>query len=157
TGATRSLQLLAIGSAVLAIQQVLGSSLQASGHGWIPVKNLLIAAVIKFVLTWRLTGIPVLGIQGAAFGTVAASFGAAWLNWRDWRRLVGARQNPWMGALWPLVGTVVMAMGVQTWMRMGWTTGLIWPVATAVGIGVVIYFLLMAMVGELNVLKSLRE
>lgn len=157
TGATQALQLLAVGSAVLAIQQVLGSSLQASGHGWIPVKNLLVAAAIKFVLTWRLTAVPALGIQGAAFGTVAASFGAAWLNWRDWKRIVHPQHNPWPDALWPLLGTVVMAMGVQTWLQSGWLSGPVWPVITGVGIGAGIYFVLMAAAGELNVLKSLRE
>jgi O-antigen/teichoic acid export membrane protein len=157
--ASGALEVLALGSSILAVQQVVGSSLQASGHGWMTVRNLGIAASVKFVLTWRLTAL--MGIEGAALSTVLASFTAVWLNWRDWQRLVRPAHSPWMTMLWPLAGTVVMAMGVQTWTviasRALGLSGLAWPTLSAIAVGAAIYFVLMAAAGELNVLKSLRE
>ncbi|OLZ09233.1 putative polysaccharide biosynthesis protein [Sulfobacillus thermosulfidooxidans] len=157
SGAMRALQVLAVGSAILAIQQVLGSSLQASGHGWIPVKNLLFGAFAKFVLTWWLTPLPSLGIRGAAIGTVGASVVTAWLNWKDWSNIVHPLESPWKDAMWPFVGTIVMVMGIQTWMRFCHIPGIIGPVVSAIVVGIAIYFVLMAALGELNVLKALRE
>lgn len=116
SGASGALQVLAVGSPILALQQVMGSSLQASGLGWVPVKNLIYGAGVKFVLTWFLTPIPFWGIRGAAIGTVAASIVAAYLNWHDWVRIVGSGTHPFRSLVWPLTGTVVMAMGLHVWL-----------------------------------------
>lgn len=156
-GSAQALQVLAVGSAILAIQQVLGSSLQASGFGWIPVKNLIYGTTVKFVLTWWLTPLPTLGIRGAAMGTVTASVVTAWLNWKDWKKIAHPLESPWADAAWPLIGTIVMVMGIQTWTGYCRLPGPIWPVVSAIGVGMVIYFVLMAALGELNVLKTLRD
>jgi stage V sporulation protein B len=157
TGAAHALQVLALGSGVLAIQQVLGSSLQASGYGWIPVKNLIYGTLVKFAMTWWLTPLPSLGIRGAALGTVTASVITAWLNWKDWSHMVHPLESPWKAAAWPLVGTVVMAMGIETWIGYFPVSHGIWPTIGAIVVGIVIYFVLIAALGELKVLKGLRE
>ncbi|MCY0899131.1 MAG: polysaccharide biosynthesis protein [Firmicutes bacterium] len=154
SGAAGALQVLAIGSPVLAIQQVMGSSLQASGHGWVPVRNLVYGAAVKFVLTWWLTALPFWGIRGAAVGTVAASITAAYLNWRDWTRIVGPGTHPLRSMRWPLVGTVVMAMGLHVWAVVPGTLPVWVRVFTAVPMGIVIYGLVLFWCGELSTVWS---
>ncbi len=159
--AAGALEVLALGSGVLAVQQVIGSSLQASGHGWLTVKNLAFAAALKFVLTWRLTAMAGLGIKGAALSTVLASLTAMALNWHDWQRIARPEENPWSAILWPLGGTVIMAMGVQTWYALAARglcgfAGILGPTLSAVAVGVTIYVIIMAAAGEMKLLKSLR-
>lgn len=153
TGAAGSLQVLALGSAVLAVQQVMGSSLQASGHGWIPVRNLIYGAAIKFSLTWWLTALPSWGIRGAAVGTVVAALATAYLNWRDWVKLAGTGTHPLQSLVWPLAGTVVMAMGLSLWINAGWVHSRVVLIAVAVPLGVVLYGAVLILSGELNTLS----
>ncbi|MCY0879640.1 MAG: polysaccharide biosynthesis protein [Firmicutes bacterium] len=158
SGAAGALQVLAVGSPVLAIQQVMGSSLQASGHGWVPVRNLVYGAAVKFVLTWWLTALPFWGIRGAAVGTVAASVTAAYLNWQDWTRIVGPGTHPLRSMRWPLVGTVVMAMGLHVWMGAPWHVSHALRVLAAVPLGLLVYALVLWWSGELDtVWSSLKE
>ena len=46
----------------------------------IPVRNLFIGVVVKFIITWTLTAIPAINVLGAAIGTVVAYFIAATLD-----------------------------------------------------------------------------
>jgi stage V sporulation protein B len=158
SGSSGALQVLAIGSPVLAMQQVMGTSLQASGHGWVPVRNLLFGAIIKFALTWWLTPVAFWGIRGAAVGSVGAAVTTAYLNWRDWIRIVGPGTAPWRTALWPLVGTVVMAMGLQLWM-MGSLNLQQWiRVLAAIPLGVVLYGSVLIVSGETEMIsQALKE
>ncbi len=155
SGASGALEVLAVGATVLAIQQILGSSLQAAGHGWIPVKNLILGAVVKFGLTWWLTVIPGLGIRGAAIGTVAAGILTAYMNWHDWTKIVPNHGGLVSGAWWPLAGTVLMVMGIQTWIRIGGGMPEIWVTSAAILLGVLVYGVLMLGAGELSSLQAL--
>ncbi len=158
SGAAGALKVLALGSPILAIQQVMGSSLQASGHGWVPVRNLIYGACVKFGLTWWLTAIPYWGIRGAAIGSVGAAATSAYLNWRDWTRIVGSGTHPFRRLAWPLAGTVLMAMGLHLWMIQLWGTARWLHTGLAVLLGVVIYTSVMILSGELTaVRKSLKE
>ncbi len=154
-GASGALEVLALGASVLALQQVLGSALQAAGHGWIPVKNLVAGAVVKFVLTWWLTPLPGLGIRGAAIGTVAAGMLTAYLNWRDWAKLVPHTGGLLTGAIWPTAGTILMVMGIKTWAHidLGWPLSAM--VISSVVLGAIIYGVLMVGVGELHGIQRL--
>ncbi len=155
SGASGALEVLALGATLLAVQQVLGSALQAAGHGWIPVKNLVAGALLKFLLTWWLTPLPSLGIRGAAIGTVVAGTLTAYLNWRDWAKIVPDAGGFLTGALWPTAGTILMVMGVQTWIHLG----IPWPLAAMVTgsivLGAAIYGILMLGVGELHGIQRL--
>lgn len=158
SGASGALTVLAIGSAVLAIQQVMGSSLQAAGHGWVPVRNLIFGAGVKFLLTWWLTALPAWGIRGAALGTVGAATTTAYLNWRDWVRIVGPGTHPFRSVVWPLAGTVVMAMGLQVWMTGSLRSSALWHVALAVPIGTAIYGAVMVLSGETKAItRALKD
>ncbi|WP_069650633.1 putative polysaccharide biosynthesis protein [Caloranaerobacter ferrireducens] len=64
----------------LTLVQSLTAIMQGLGKPMIPVKNLAIGAVVKIILTYVLTGIPEIGVKGAALSTVAAYLVAAVLN-----------------------------------------------------------------------------
>ncbi len=157
SGASGALQVLALGSPILAVQQVIGTSLQASGHGWVTVRNLIYGALVKFLLTWWLTPMAIWGIRGAALGTVGAAAIAAYLNWRDWTRIVGAT-HPFHSIWWPLLGTVVMAMGLHLWMASPLVMARWVHVAASVILGVLLYGAVMVVSGESRaVLIALKE
>ena len=137
SGATNALEVLALGSSVLAMQQVLGGSLQAAGHGWAPVKNLGIGTIVKFALTWWMT--PPLGIRGAAVATVLASTLTAYLNWRDWSMVIGVPTKPWHSLRWPIAGSIVMAMAVLTWREKISDAHLVVHTALGVLLGAIVY------------------
>lgn len=157
SGAAGALQVLALGSTVMAIQQVMGASLQAAGHGWIPVRNLVYGGIVKFGLTWWLTAVPYWGIRGAALGTVVAAAVNAYLNWRDWVRIVGPGTHPFRTLLWPLAGTVLMAMGLQAWMQSGIVAAGFMRALAAVPLGAVMYAAVMVMSGEMNTLYQVLK
>lgn len=64
-----SLRVLAVGVVFLGIHQVSTGVLQGLGRTAIPLINMLIAAAVKIGLSWYLTALPALGIQGAAWAT----------------------------------------------------------------------------------------
>jgi stage V sporulation protein B len=150
SGATSALEVLALGSSVLAMQQVLGGALQASGRGWLAVKNLGMGTAAKFAMTWEMT--PILGIRGAALATVLASVLVAYLNWRDWARVVAVPTSPWRFLRWPLVGSVVMAMGVLTWQARIPHMSLMVHTGLAVLLGALVYAAVVWISGEKNAL-----
>lgn len=81
--------ILSCGVVMLGIHQVTTGVLQGLGHTVIPVRNMVISASFKVLLSWWLTALPVLGIKGAAWATVADFTIAALLNMVAVHRLVG--------------------------------------------------------------------
>lgn len=156
-GAAGALVVLALGSPVLSLQQILGASLQASGYGWRTVRNLLIGAVVKFVLTWALTPLPFWGIRGAALGTVAAAATTAILNGRDWIHMIGIPFQPLRTVLWPLTGTVVMAIGLNLWMTNPLALSRWLHVALAILLGACLYGAVMVISGETKVISAVLK
>lgn len=78
--ASPSVQILSAAVFFLGIHQVTTAVLQGLGHTFIPVINMGLSAFIKVALNWTLTAVPHLGIQGAAWATVADIGLAALLN-----------------------------------------------------------------------------
>ncbi len=64
----------------LTLVQTMTGILQGMGKERIPVINLVIGALVKFVVSYTLTSIPVVNIRGAAIGTVAGYAVSAVLN-----------------------------------------------------------------------------
>lgn len=81
--------ILSVGIVLLGIHQVSTGVLQGLGHTAIPLVNMLIAAVVKIVMSWTLTAMPTLGIQGAAWATNVDFGMAAFLNMYFVYRYVG--------------------------------------------------------------------
>lgn len=78
--AGEAVRILAVGIFLLGIHQVTTGVLQGMGRTSIPVLNMGVSAVFKVILNWSLTAMPALGIQGAAWATVADVGLAAALN-----------------------------------------------------------------------------
>lgn len=79
-GAADATRILAAGVFLLGIHQVTTGVLQGLGRTIIPVINMVVSALVKVALNWTLTAIPSLGIQGAAWATLADIGIAAGLN-----------------------------------------------------------------------------
>jgi stage V sporulation protein B len=151
-GAAPALRVLALGTAFLAFQQVLGNALQAAGFGWAPVRNLLLGTGFKFLLAWWL--VPVWGIRGAAASTVLAALLATLLNWRAWRALVDApRVSPWRTVSVPLLATVLMVLAIRGYLAVVRLTPASTLLAMVVGVGVYLGVGLLG--GEGRFLRSL--
>jgi len=157
SGAAPALAVLALGAPVLAMQQILGSSLQAAGYGWVPVKNLIFGGLVKFLATWWLTAIPGLGIRGAAWGTVLSAVTTAYLNWRDWERRVMPGTRPWVTVGWPLVGSVVMMMGIRVWFHLMGTPSATVRSLTGVMVGMVTYGGVVILSGEWQAIRRVLQ
>jgi stage V sporulation protein B len=84
-----SIAILSLGIVFLGIHQTTTGVLQGLGRTGIPVKNLVLAAIVKIVLSYILTAMPSLGIKGAAWATVADFFFGAILNVYWMGKLIG--------------------------------------------------------------------
>lgn len=97
---------------LLGIQQVTTGTLQGMGHTAIPMINLAISAVAKVGLSWYLTAIPGLGVNGAAWAT-NADFGiAAVLNIGFVYYYTQYRVN---GREMAKIGISALIMGLSAW------------------------------------------
>lgn len=88
-GAAGAIQAMSIGILFLGIHQISTGVLQGLGKTAIPMVNMLIACVVKIILSWNLTAIAELGIKGAAIATVADFAVAAVINMGFIYRLTG--------------------------------------------------------------------
>jgi stage V sporulation protein B len=84
-----SIAILSVGIILLGIHQVTTGVLQGLGHTTIPLVNMLLSAVVKVIMSWTLTAMPSMGIQGAAWATNADFGVAALLNMYFVYRYVG--------------------------------------------------------------------
>lgn len=88
-GAAGAIQTMSVGIVFLGMHQISTGVLQGLGTTRIPVINMIIACVIKVVVSWILTAVPTLGIKGASMATVADFAVAAILNMFFIYRLTG--------------------------------------------------------------------
>lgn len=79
-GAAAAIQTMSIGILFLGLHQISTGVLQGLGKTAIPVINMIIACVVKVVVSWMLTAVPELGIRGASMATVADFAVAAIIN-----------------------------------------------------------------------------
>ena len=107
--AAPSLFILSIGVIFLAMVQTTTGILQGVGKQNIPVRNILIGALVKIVITYTLTAIPAVNIRGAAIGTISCYLTASLLNLRAVHKYTGAQfaLKPTFGK--PLAAALVMS------------------------------------------------
>ncbi len=79
-GAAGAIQMMSAGIFFLGLHQISTGVLQGLEHTAIPVVNMIVAGVVKVVLSWILTAMPELGVKGASLATVADFAVAAVLN-----------------------------------------------------------------------------
>jgi len=108
SGAAPALFIFAIGIVFLSSIDALTSTLQGVGKQMIPFINIAIGAGCKFIITYVLTGIPLLNIKGAAIGTVMAYAIATVLNYRAVKIYTGTRFDPSLTFIRPLISALVM-------------------------------------------------
>jgi stage V sporulation protein B len=134
----------------LGFQQTNAAVLQALGLTIIPVRHLVLGAILKLALTWYLT--PVIGIQGAGLASVLGFLLAALLDFWVIRRTL-AVSLPVLGVLVkPVAATLLMGLAVKAsyseLLVMTGSNGL--SVLGSVGIGMLSYGLLMILMGGIT-------
>jgi stage V sporulation protein B len=132
---------MSIGIFFLSASQTLTGVLQGVGKQAIPVRNLMLGIALKIIITWTLTGMPSVNIQGAAIGTVVAFAVAAVLNLFAVRKYTGAeiRIKNTFGR--PFVAAAIMGLtckGVYSLLRLGIHSNAI-PALIAILTGVILY------------------
>lgn len=75
-----AIETMSIGILFLGMHQISTGILQGFGKTAIPVINMILACIIKVLLSWHFTAIPELGIKGASLATVADFAVAAIIN-----------------------------------------------------------------------------
>lgn len=109
-GAWAVLQVLAMGFIFLAVIQTATGILQGIGKPIIPVRNLLIGSAFKLATSYFLTGIAIINIRGAAFGTVVGYMVASILNYWAVKKEIGIKLSMVDTFIKPIVAVVVMAV-----------------------------------------------
>lgn len=104
---------LGFGIIFLSTIQTLTGVLQGVGKQMIPVRNLFIGAIAKVILTYTLTGIPSINVNGAAIGTVAAYIIAATLNIIAVQKYTGTKFNIGLTYIKPAVAGLAMIICVR--------------------------------------------
>jgi len=146
------LAIYSVGVIFLASLQTLTGILQGIGKQFIPVKNLCIGSGVKIVLTYILTGIPAINVQGAAIGTVAAYLTAALLNLRAVKKYTDAGIDVNLTLVKPVISSLVMgAMALAAQKLLYLVLGNAVSTVAGVGVGVVVYLFMILKTGTLSV------
>ena len=104
------LQIYAVGFIFLAIETTMTGALQGIGKQHIPVINLFIGVIAKFIFTWTLTAIPFINVKGAAVGSAAAYFIAMVLDITAVKRYSGIKFSVKLTVIKPLISSVIMGI-----------------------------------------------
>ncbi len=134
------LAVLSLGALFLGLQQTSSSILQGMGLPGIPMKNLLVGSAFKLVLTWFLTAVPLLNINGAAAATSLAFLITAWLNHVSLDRRLNNRTK-WAEIVGrPLLASLIMLVVVRLLVTAGTgVVGLKILVLAAIALGALTY------------------
>ncbi|MBS4537590.1 polysaccharide biosynthesis protein [Clostridium sp. D2Q-11] len=145
------LQVLAFSVIFLTLVQSLTAILQGMGKPFIPVRNLIIGALVKVVIVYVLTGIPEIGIKGAAISTITAYSIAAILNFIAVKRYTKIKFNIINMVIKPIASVAIMTIIV--WFSYNITNSMIGnKLATlvAIGFGGISYGLALLMTGAIT-------
>lgn len=145
------LTVLSFGVIFLTLVQALTAMLQGLGKTFIPVKNLAIGAIVKVILTYTLTVVPSINIRGAAISTVVAYAIASLLDLSSLVNVTKLKFNYKDIVLKPLISAVGMAIMVRlSFLMLGGILGDKIATLLAVGVGVVVYVVLLIVTGALT-------
>ncbi len=109
SSAAPCLFILAIGIIFLSIAQTMAGILQGLGRPYVAVVSLGIGVVVKAVLTYVLTGIPSLNVQGAAIGSSVAYGVIGILNFASVKKYTGTTFDLKLSVWKPLFSGIVMS------------------------------------------------
>ena len=151
------LQYLALGVVFLTLVQALTAIIQGLGKPFIPVRNLLLGAIVKIILTYFLTAIPAINVKGAAISTVVAFGIAASLNFIYIIKVVKAELDMKKIFLKPLASALGMAIiarlayNLLRFLLSNTQLGAAVATLGAVLIGGLIYFVLLIATGTFTI------
>ncbi len=135
------LRALALGTVFLCLQHTSTGILLGLGEPAAPARNLFLGTAAAAAGMYWLTGLPALGVAGAALGITAGFLVSAGLNLATIRRHPELEPAAGPGALRPLAATLAMsaavAAGRAATRGLGWSPEAI--TAAAVGLGVATY------------------
>ena len=134
------------------IYQTSSGCLQGLGKVYVPMSSLALGVVIKIALTYVLTPVSVLGIRGAAIGTVVGFGCAALCNVWMVSKFIGA---DWFSAkrhlLKPAISAAVMAIAVIIGYHLCSALGNSLATAVSIALGGVVYFVILLILGGITV------
>ena len=147
-GAAGAIQTMSVGILFLGMHQISTGILQGLGKTAIPVINMILACVVKVLLSWWLTAIPALGIKGASMATVADFAVAAIINMGFIYKYTGFTFS--LGSLLkPLLASGLMGAVIYTVLTFTQQLGM-WCVLFAMVAAVPAYALALIAVGGLT-------
>ena len=134
----------------LCMVQTLTGILQGLGKPQIPVRNLLIGALLKLVVTYTLAGIPWLNVKGAALGTVTAYTVATILNFIALKKYTKVKFEFVQFALKPMISTAIMGLVVYFTYRLAFPIiGNTLSTVVSIAVGGTIYGLMLLITGTM--------
>lgn len=151
TNSGQILQLLSFSVIFLTLVQSLTAILQGLGKPHIPVRNLIIGATVKLVVTFVLTGIPEINVKGAAIGTVVAYMTASILNFIAVKKYTKTTFSFIEAFFKPIISVLTMTLVV--WYSYGFTTPIIGAKLATVAsiiIGAIVYGLMLLLLGSIT-------
>ena len=147
-GAAGAIQTMSVGILFLGMHQISTGILQGLGKTAIPVINMILACIVKVVMSWWLTAIPFLGIKGASMATVADFAVAAIINMAFIYKYTGFTFS--LGSLLkPLLASGVMGAVIYAVLSLTEQLGM-WCVLFAMVADVPAYALALIAFGGLN-------
>lgn len=147
-GAAPAIQSMSVGILFLGMHQISTGILQGLGRTAIPVINMIIAGIVKVVLSWTLTAIPELGVKGAALATVADFAVAAIINMVFIYRFTGFTLSL-MSIIRPALAASVMGAAIYGVLLITGSWGA-WSILAAMLVSPVVYGVALTAVGGLN-------
>ncbi len=111
--AAAALKGMAFSVVFITLYQTSTGILQGLGKTMLPVKNMIFGAIIKIVLTWVLTALPLIHIRGAAWATVMGFAISSLLNINQVHKLTGLKFDYGRYIIKPT--TAVAVMGVMVY------------------------------------------
>ena len=147
-GAASAIHTMIVGILFLGMHQISTGILQGLGKTAIPVINMILACIVKVVMSWWLTAIPFLGIKGASMATVADFAVAAIINMAFIYKYTGFTFS--LGSLLkPLLASGVMGAVIYAVLSLTEQLGM-WCVLFAMVAAVPAYALALIAFGGLN-------
>lgn len=147
-GAAPAIQAMSVGILFLGMHQISTGILQGLGRTAIPVINMIIAGIVKVVMSWTLTAIPELGVKGAALATVADFAVAAIINMVFIYRFTGFTISL-LSIIRPALAASIMGAAIYGVLLItgGWGA---WSILVAMLVSPVVYGIALTAVGGLN-------
>jgi len=144
----------------LCLQQTTSGVLQGLGRTSLPVRNLMFGAIVKVIISYILTGIPAIGIKGAAIGSVFGFYVASGLNFREVKKYLDMRISYRELLAKPVAS--VLAMIISVWLTFQFLTYLFSSSALServvltlktlgsISIGAVVYLVVLLLLGAVG-------